>query len=159
MSKNPNRKKSYVDPQVQGALVKRLTCHWIGFFAVAAVIAFSLQVLANPFRPMSQHLQQLWWTQGPFLLVMVFLLPVFIVDTIRLSNRFAGPIYRLRQTIRGLAEGEPVRPLRFRDFDFWHGLAEDFNHMVDRLSNSEAETEDEEIDEHATVKPVGSLEQ
>jgi hypothetical protein len=65
---------------------------------------------------------------------MFFMLPIFIVDTIKLSNRFAGPIYRLRLTIRSLAEGETFRPLRFRDFDFWQGLADDFNMMVDRLT-------------------------
>ena len=147
---HPDRKKTYVDPQVQGALVKRLVKHWIGFFSVAALIAFCLQVLANPFRPFDQHLEQLWWTHGPFMLVLVFLLPVFVVDTIRISNRFAGPIYRLRQTIRSLSQGEPHKPLKFRDFDFWQGLAEDFNQMVDRLRNDEAETA-EDADEHATV--------
>ncbi len=79
-------------------------------------------------------MQQLWWTHGPFLLVMLFLLPVFVHDTIKLSHRFAGPIYRLRQTIRSIAQGNPAKRLKFRDYDFWQGLAEDFNTMVERLS-------------------------
>ena len=64
---------------------------------------------------------------------MFFMLPVFIVDTIKLSHRFAGPIYRLRQTIR-IAGRRRARyqPMKFRDFDFWQGLAEDFNQMVER---------------------------
>ena len=64
---------------------------------------------------------------------MFFLLPVFILDTIKLSHRFAGPIYRLRNTIRSLAQGEEFRPLKFREVDFWQSLAEDFNVMVARL--------------------------
>lgn len=134
---HPERKKTFVDPRVQGALVRRLILHWVTFLAVSALIAFCLQVLSNPFRPMGEHAQQLWWTHGPFLLVMVFLLPVFVLDTVRLSNRFAGPIYRLRQTIRSIALGDPPRRLKFRDFDFWQGLAEDFNRMVDRLASRE----------------------
>ncbi len=127
------RKKTFVDPKVQGALVRRLVLHWCAFIAVAGLVAFCLQVLSNPFRTMEEHAQQVWWTHGPFLLVMVFLLPVFILDTIKLSHRFAGPIYRLRNTIRSLAKGEEFRPLKFREIDFWQGLAEDFNVMVARL--------------------------
>lgn len=139
---NRQRKKKFVDPQVQGALIRRLVYHWFAFIAVSAVVAFFLQVLSNPFRPMQTHLQQLWWTHGPFLLVMVFMLPVFVVDTIKLSHRFAGPIYRLRQSIRTIAQGGEHRPLKFRDFDFWQGLAQDFNIMVDRLSNKSSAADD-----------------
>jgi len=129
------RKKTFVDPKVQGALVRRLVMHWTAFIAVSGLVAFCLQVLSNPFTPIQEHAQNLWWTHGPFLLVMVFMLPVFIVDTIKLSHRFAGPIYRMRQTIRSLAKGGAYSPMKFRDFDFWQGLAEDFNQMVERLSS------------------------
>ncbi len=135
---HPARKKTFVDPKVQGALVRRLVFHWCAFIAAAAVVAFVLQVLSNPFRPIREQAQQVWWTHGPFLLVLVFLLPVFIVDTIKLSHRFAGPIYRLRQTIRGLAQGNQFTPLKFRDFDFWQGLADDFNLMVQQLSSTKS---------------------
>ena len=101
--------------------------------AVAALVAFCLQVLSNPFTSIREHARNLWWTHGPFLLVLVFMLPVFIVDTIKLSHRFAGPIYRLRQTIRSMARGGAYTPVKFRDFDFWQGLAEDFNQMIERI--------------------------
>ena len=151
---HPTRKKTFVDPKVQGALVRRLVFHWLAFFAVASLVAFCLQVLSNPFRPVREHAQQLWWTHGPFLLVMLFMLPVFIVDTIKLSHRFAGPIYRLRQTVRSLADGGPVRAMKFRDFDFWQGLADDFNRMLERLTGkklSQTEENAEPIEEPATA--------
>ena len=131
---HPNRKKTFIDAKVQGALVRRLVMHWASFITIAAVVAFALQVLTNPFRPIEQHLQEMWWTHGPFLLVMFFMLPVFVIDTIKLSHRFAGPIYRLRNVIRSLAQGEPHKPVHFREMDFWQGLAEDFNQMVDTLA-------------------------
>lgn len=128
------RKKTFVDPKVQGALVRRLVFHWLTFFGVAALVAFSLQVLSDPFTSIRTHAEKLWWTHGPFLLVLLFMLPVFVVDTIKLSHRFAGPIYRMRQTIRGLARGGAYTPMKFRDLDFWQGLADDFNQMVERLT-------------------------
>lgn len=147
---HPARKKTFVDPKVQGALVRRLVLHWFSFIAVAAIVAFCLQILTNPFRSISEHGQEVWWTHGPFLLVMFFMLPIFIVDTIKLSNRFAGPIYRLRLTIRSLAEGETFKPLRFRDFDFWQGLADDFNMMVDRLQGPQGDLSTKLSDETTT---------
>ncbi len=152
---HPERKKTYVDPKVQGALVRRLILHWVSFLAASSLFAFCLQVLSNPLRSIGEHTQELWWTHGPFLLVMVFLLPVFVLDTIRLSHRFAGPIYRLRQTIRSIAQGNPPRRLKFRDFDFWHGLAEDFNRMVDQLTSREVavlDYEDDDLEKAAESK-------
>jgi len=139
---HPERKKTFVDPKVQGSLVRRLVLHWLSFLLVASLVSFCLQVLSNPFRSFGEHVQQLWWTHGPFLLVMVFLLPVFVLDTIKLSHRFAGPIYRLRQTILEIAQGDPPPRLKFRDFDFWQGLAEDFNRMVDQLTTRGAKLAD-----------------
>lgn len=130
-----NRKQSYVDSQVQGALVKRVVLHWLGFFVSASLGAFVLQFLSNPFQPFSVHLQNLWWTQGPFMVVMAFLLPVFVVDTIKLSSRFAGPMHRLRGSIRSIADGNPPVQLVFRKGDFWGDVAEDFNRMIARLTH------------------------
>ena len=47
----PERKKTYVDQQVQGALVRRLILHWLGFFVTASIVTFVLQVLSNPLIP------------------------------------------------------------------------------------------------------------
>jgi hypothetical protein len=137
----PRRKKHFIDTYVQGALARRIIVHWLVFLAVGSLVAFILQVLSNPFRPISAHAQDMWYTHGPFLLVLLFLLPVFVVDTIKLSHRFAGPIYRMRQVVRSLAQGGQFTPIKFRDFDFWQGLADDFNQMVERLSKGQtAET-------------------
>ncbi len=154
---HPGRKKTFVDPKVQGALVRRLVMHWCAFIAVTGLVAFCLQVLSNPFTSIREHAQNVWWTHGPFLMVMVFMLPVFIVDTIKLSHRFAGPIYRMRQTIRSLAKGGAYTPMKFRDFDFWQGLAEDFNQMVERLSSGKPLTIATPEDENATDAPLPAL--
>ena len=146
------RKKTYIDPKIQGALVRRLVIHWAALFLVATAVAFLLQLLSDPFRPLGEHFQQLWWMQGPFLLVFVLLLPVFIYDSIKLSHRFVGPVYRLRQTIRKIAKGESPPTLKFRDFDFWQDMAQDFNVMVDRLSGRKSDSEEEDLTE--TAEPV-----
>jgi hypothetical protein len=139
----PRRTKHFIDSNVQGALARRIIVHWLAFLSVASFVAFVLQVLSNPFRPLPEHLQDLWWSQGPFLVVMVFLLPVFILDSIKLSHRFAGPIFSLRRTIRAVAQGEAPRKLKFRKLDFWHELADDYNAMLVRLGAVEEESNEE----------------
>jgi hypothetical protein len=142
----PRRKKHFIDSCVQGALARRIIGHWLLFLMVAAAVSFILQVLSNPFRPLAEHVQNLWWTHGPFLLVLVFLLPVFIIDTIKLSNRFAGPVYSLRRALREIVQGKPPRRLKFRKHDFWHDLAEDYNAVLVRLDL--LDDEEELIAEH-----------
>jgi hypothetical protein len=136
----PRRTKHFIDKNVQGSLARRILLHWLAFLSVAFVVSFILQVLADPFRPISAHFHDLWMTQGPFLLVTIFLLPVFVVDTIKLSHRFAGPIFSLRRAIRDVAAGKPPRKLKFRRRDFWQDLAEDYNAMLARLDVLEDET-------------------
>jgi len=139
----PQRRKVFIDSSVQGALARRIILHWVSFLAVACLTAFVLQVLSNPFRSLSDHLQDLWWNQGPFLLVMLFLLPVFVVDTVKISHRFAGPIFSLRRAMREIAQGKPAHRLKFRTNDFWHELSEDFNAMLVHLGVLEGEEGDD----------------
>lgn len=145
----PQRTKKFIDSRVQGALVRRIVWHWFVFLVVAGIATYLLQVLSNPFRPQTEHLQNLWWTHGPFLVVLVFLLPVFILDTIKLSHRFTGPIFNLRRAMREVAKGGPPRKLKFRGNDFWHELSDDYNAMLSRLapsaSDAKAITDEKEL--------------
>ena len=52
---------------------------------------------------------------------MVILLPVFLYDTVKLSNRFAGPVIRLRRAMQAISQGNAVEKLQFRENDFWRG--------------------------------------
>jgi len=148
----PRRQKKYIDSCVQGALTRRIILHWLMFLAVGSLVAFILQVLSNPFRPLSEHARDMWWTHGPFLLVLLFLLPVFVVDTIKLSHRFAGPIYALRRALREIALGEKPRRLKFRKHDFWHGLADEYNAVLVKFDLLEEETKVPESNELAAAK-------
>jgi hypothetical protein len=145
---HPRRRKHFIDSNVQGTLARRIIFHWFVFLLVTALASFVLQVLSNPFRPVGAHAQDLWMTHGPLLLVMVFLLPVFVMDTIKLSNRFAGPIFSLRRSIREIVQGKQARKLKFRRKDFWHGLAEDYNALLLRAGLLE------EIADESDAEPV-----
>ena len=132
------RKRDYIDPEVQGALTRRIVAQWMVFVGIATALAFALQWMSNPFMPLKQHLVEAWWTYGPLLMALFCLLPIFVLDAIKLSNRFTGPIYRLRHVASALTAGERPEPLEFRGGDFWRGLADDFNHVIDCVVESES---------------------
>lgn len=136
------RKKKFIDPEVQGALARRIGVHWLLYTLVASVLVVGLKWLANPFVPFTEHAVEAWWTYGPLLLVLLCLAPIFVYDSVKLSNRFTGPVMRIRQAARSLADGEPVRPLAFRDDDFWQDLAKDFNRIVERYEHDEENADD-----------------
>ncbi len=131
---HPERKKKYVDSVVQGALVRRIIFHWIQFIVVTVVASFLLQVLSNPMTPLKAHFNEMWWTHGPLLAVMVFMIPIFVLDTIKLSHRFAGPVYRLRKSMQSISEGKSPEKIKFRKNDFWQELADDYNEMLETLT-------------------------
>jgi hypothetical protein len=145
----PQRKKQFVDAKVQGALARRLIYHWLVFLSVATIVALMLQVLTDPLLPAGEHLRQAWAMHGPFFVVMVFLLPVYLLDTIKLSHRFAGPIVNMRHAMRDIVEGKRPRKLKFRRTDFWHELADDYNAMITRLA---PEVDDASADQGEAVE-------
>jgi nitrogen fixation/metabolism regulation signal transduction histidine kinase len=77
---------------------------------------------------------------------------VFVIDSIKLSHRFAGPIFSLRRAIREIAAGNPPRKLKFRRRDFWQDLAQDYNAMLAQLGA----VEDDRNETAADKELVGS---
>jgi hypothetical protein len=128
---NRSRTKIWIDGKIQGELAIRVLFHWIIFAVVASVITLLFRFVADPFRPFSEQLKNVWRDQGPFLISILLLLPAFAYDAIKLSHRFAGPVLRLRKAFQTLLRGEAVEKLTFREGDFWKELADEFNALVE----------------------------
>lgn len=131
MSRSQRRKK-FVDTKVQGALVRRYLMHWFLFVSGAFLLLFVWQVLVSgdPVGGMGAALHEIWLHNLPVFVVLVLLLPVLILDTIKLSNRFAGPVLRLRNSLQDWADDKPVRPITLRRGDYWSDLADSFNRAI-----------------------------
>ena len=52
-----------------------------------------------------------------------------------MTNRFAGPMFRLKRLMQQAAAGEHVEPITFRDDDYWHEFANDFNQLIVRMES------------------------
>jgi hypothetical protein len=91
------------------------------------------RMLSGPTKSLNYHFEDVWYWFGPAAVFStLILLPLLIVDSLRLSNRFAGPVFRLRREMHRFVAGEPVQKLGFRDNDFWKDLADEFNAFVQK---------------------------
>ena len=141
-SKSNLRRQWFVDSDVQGALVWRAILYWCACLGTMTLMLLCWGILTGPSRLFYYHFNDMWFYYGPALIVSVIILPLVIVDIVRLSNRFAGPLVRLRRSMRALARGEHVRPIRFRDDDFWRDFAEEFNAVVARVQGETTDRPD-----------------
>ncbi|QDS95382.1 hypothetical protein FF011L_41780 [Roseimaritima multifibrata] len=134
------RSKVLVDASVQWALGRRIIMHWAMFIGALVLVNTFLQVVSSlADTSIGTATLNALISQTPMLLLLLILMPIFVYDTLKLSNRFAGPITRLRGSIAQLSAGETTRPLKFRDGDFWQEMADEFNVLRERLESLEAE--------------------
>ncbi len=131
MRLNP-RKRLLVDTRVQGALILRMLLYWFFCVVVVGLIMLCLDVVNGPVGAMFNQFrfESLWAQYGAFVIASVMILPVLLADTILTSNRFAGPLYRVRRSMRALAAGEKVQPVQLRKKDLWPDVAEEFNAVL-----------------------------
>ena len=133
------RKQNYIDSHVQGALLRRICAHWLSFFVVAALSIILLQTLLGD--PAKALVERLRLETGEFMfmgIVMLAIFPIFVLDTIRFSNRFVGPIARVRRYLRQLKDGDTTH-CSFRENDFWAELALEYNEVADLIESQKQE--------------------
>lgn len=134
-----NRKRVVIDSAVQWSIGRRIISHWIAFFGLLVGVNLIIRaILAAPEGTFLQSAQTAVVAQIPQICIMLLILPIFLRDTLKLSNRFAGPIYRLRKSLETLADGTPMNPIRFRTGDFWMEMADKFNAVLTRVNALEA---------------------
>ncbi len=143
------RKTILVEKQVQGALGWRIAAHWFIFLGLSVSVTCSLQMLGN-FEQANlwSRLEAAIMSQVGSVVVLLALLPWFVHDSLKLSNRFAGPMVRLQKSIVELTNEDTTAPVVFRSGDFWQEIATNFNElrmrvMVEReqLANGKAASE------------------
>lgn len=129
------RSRLFVDRRLQGDIVKRILLHWLTFVVVGTLLAATLRWLTHPTVPLARQLGDMFAEFGPYLVALLALLPMFVLDTIKLTNRFAGPYVRFRQYVRALVARESPGPLKFRDGDFWCETEADLNKLFAEIQS------------------------
>lgn len=136
--RDSSSKNSVVDPVVQAVFVRRFLLCWVCCTFLAAILLTAIYTLARPDQRAIEHLGAVIATHWPILGMSVAMLPIIVWDAVRFSRRVAGPICRVRRSLRRHAEGEKIRPLHFRGNDLWKDLGDQINVLLNRLEEIEA---------------------
>jgi hypothetical protein len=114
-------------------LIVRMVTYWAVCLVTVSLMVLCWRIVAGPPRAFGELLGEVLFDYAPAAVASLALLPLVILDVLRLSNRFAGPLVRLRRAMRALARGEHVEPISFREGDFWMEFAQEFNAVAARV--------------------------
>ena len=134
------KRKAWVDSTIQGAIVRRIFLHWLCFFVVMLVCFAGMElVTGDPTKSVVDRLKDS--SSGIIVvgIIMLVMLPAFILDAIRFSNRVVGPIFRLRKFVRNLLNNKQEAPLAFRGSDFWQEVAAEHNQLSELVAQQRNE--------------------
>lgn len=137
------RKRLLVDPKVQGLLVLRVVLYWVACLATLELLRLTWTIATGPEQPnFFAYFGNYDWKSvaGRLLIASIVLVPI-VWDILYFSNRFAGPVFRMRRILREVAKGGPIEHVQLRQGDYWHGLADDLNAALARLSGEKADAQ------------------
>lgn len=123
------RAQLMVDLRLQGMLLTRAVVYWLTFIICAVLFEACWIVLTDRPDSSGEMFARTWTNCGPALFGSLLLLPVIVLDSLRLSNRFTGPMLRLRRALNGMIDGENVPHVALRENDYWYAFAEDLNRL------------------------------
>ncbi|TWT66989.1 hypothetical protein Pla123a_44180 [Posidoniimonas polymericola] len=137
--KKTKRRRLLVDSKLQGALLCRVTGYWcLSLLVLVALVAVQVTLFSKEVD-WSVTVNRTLQAFGPSLLATLLLLPLLLLDALRFSLRFAGPMQRLRGEVHKLANGEWDGPIKFRGRDYWHDLGVEINRVAEELEQLRAE--------------------
>jgi methyl-accepting chemotaxis protein len=132
------RKQIFIDPSFQLRIAL-----WGGLLAVVEImltaVVMMVVILTSVWIPAGFHVDmftKLALTVGAC--VLAFTLINILVGVV-ISHRIAGPVYRLKQSMRRMAEGDVSFLIHLREQDELQDLKDEFNDMIssvrDRIKN------------------------
>ncbi len=141
------RTQLFVDRKVQGELMQRTIMYWLFCLLALSLMVLCWRILTQPVQLSSEHFREMWQFYGPAVIASLLLLPIVVVDIIRMSNRFAGPLHRLRREMSRLANGEHAEPIYFRENDYWADFADDYNKILAQLQGEQGTQDTLKLDD------------
>jgi hypothetical protein len=132
------RRTLFVDRELQGTLLWRVLLYWQFFVISTSLLLLAREYYVAPFDGIADALRMTYLRYSPVLFASLIVLPIVMLDVLRITNRVAGPMLRLRRGLREVADGRPAQPINFRKEDFWRDMASDFNRAAARAAAAPA---------------------
>jgi hypothetical protein len=132
------RKKSFVNARIQGRIIGRIAAYWVLYHLVLwlglfvyrfaqhrAAVAAGAELMS--IRDLySQFVSEYY----PMLSCACLILPLFMIDFVRLTHRIAGPLVRFRIALVQLMQGHRVNEVELRKGDLLTEFQVAFNEFL-----------------------------
>jgi hypothetical protein len=132
------RKKSFVNARIQGRIVGRIAAYWVLYHLVLwlglfvyrfvqhrAAVAGGAELLS-----IRELYSQFAGEYYPVLFCACLILPLFMIDFVRLTHRIAGPLVRFRFALVQLMQGHRVNEVELRKGDLLTEFQQAFNEFL-----------------------------
>ena len=120
------------DWKLQGRCCLRICGYWLVCQLALVSTMLGFLTLTGPDVAASGG-ESAWTFIMPALVSSTLFLPMALLDNLRFTNKFAGPLMRFRRELKHLAEGEKAGEIVFRPGDYLIGMDQDFNAVFSRL--------------------------
>lgn len=132
------RKKTYVNRRVQGRIIGRVAAYWILYHVVLwhglFVYRYAQHRIAvaagDPAVPFRGLYAQFCAEYTPLLVCALLILPLFLIDFVRMTHRVVGPLVRVRNALQELMAGGRVPKVEFRKGDLISEFESEFNDFL-----------------------------
>jgi hypothetical protein len=124
------------DWKIQGALCLRLAIYWCVCQSTFILTILGFQFLHGMSGESAAGTSSPWQFIVPAAIVSSCALPVILLDLLIFSNRFAGPLFRLKRHLHELARGSQPPEFRPRTGDYYQDLISDLNTVQKRLAET-----------------------
>lgn len=153
------RRTYFVDRELQGAVLKQALLYWGWTTVVFGLVLSYCRIVPAWLAESDAPWGSIWFHLGPYVIASIVLFPIMVVHSIKFSNRFAGPMVRVRRSLKALARGEKAEFLKFRERDYWTDIAEDINAISARMSEATGEAVSSTTDKQdaAAIAPVDTV--
>jgi hypothetical protein len=137
--KNPLRKKWFIDPKVQTAIAVKLVLYWVCGVVFILLPLVATNALLTPEVGLLKHAKNAFAQHWVVFVTMTLMLPCAVFDVFKFSNRFVGPIYRIRQELKRHEETGEMKPIHFRENDYWTDVSEGMTRLANRITELETQ--------------------
>lgn len=129
------RKRTFVNARVQGRVVARVASYWVLYHIVLwhglFVFRYAQIRMSADETQLSQPVGSVYWQfcidHIPLLMASLLIMPLFMMDFIRLTHRVVGPLVRAGDALQRLMQGERVPSVEFRKGDLLTEFETTFN--------------------------------
>jgi len=132
------RKRTYVNARVQGRIIGRVAAYWLMYHIVLwhglFVFRYAQVRMSSDEELLSQSVGSIYWqfciNHVPLLMASLLIMPLFMLDFVRLTHRVVGPLVRAGDALQQLMQNKRVPSVEFRKGDLLTEFETTFNDFL-----------------------------